>query len=161
MDKFIKVHPFIYSAIKPNEVALIVALCQQEYVLQYRDDKTGWSKNHLMTMTGLSKRDFDRVTKSMVQKRLLIFKMRETGGGRNQYFINWEEYEKLLFILGCTNNVDELSLFFKKFWDDGRYPTDFNESDHEFLSSTIISWEIKTKNGDFVARKRVQRCTRS
>lgn len=139
MKRFIKINPNINSAISAQELALLIALVEQQFIIQTFSNG-GWSKNYLMDFTNLGRRAFDKTVDKMVAKGLLDFSPR-TGGGKNKYLLNEAEYNSLNDILDLTNNRKALSVFFKKFWKDGKMCTEITDDEKTELKCTRKIWK--------------------
>lgn len=149
MDRFIKIHPNITLALDGNEISLLIAILNQDFVMKYRDiDRHGWSKTYFMKVTGMTRRIFDKSVKSLVSKGIMLDE-RGDNGGKNICRIDKHEYDKLNEILDLTNNTDELHNFFLDFWEDERFPSTIREEEMEELNRTKIYWK-PLKDGSYL-----------
>lgn len=125
----------------PSETRFILHMINFEY-LKKHGFSTNWSNAEYIKRMGISKNAFNNSVKKLIHMRLLK-KWNNKLGNRVYYSFDLEVYGKLVDILSCTNNVDELIKFCEMYFKQGRLVEDIAEREIVKLRHTRLISSLK------------------
>lgn len=125
----------------PSEARFILHMINFEY-LKKHGFLTNWSNAEYIKRIGISKNAFNNCVKKLIKMKLLK-KWNNKLGNRVYYSFDLEVYTKLIYILSCTNNVDELIKFCNISFKQGRLVEDITEKEIIELKHTRLLSSLK------------------
>ena len=118
----------------PRETRFLLHMIDIDY-MKSKGFLTDWSRSEYMKRMGLNKNAFNYCVKRMQEMKLLI-KWNNSLGNKVFYALNRENYERLIRILSCTNNIDALISFCQNTFQSGRSIESITEEEIQKLEST-------------------------
>lgn len=131
---FVKYHTGLSYLFSPAETRFILHMVDIEYK-KSSGFFTNWSRYEYMKIMGLNEYTFDKCIQKLSDMHLLK-KENKNKPNRVYYSFNMQLYERLIYILSSTCNIDKLRQFCKiNFIEKSRHIDSISEQEVENLAS--------------------------